>query len=595
MKKPFNVLATGLLAGTMFMSSISPAFAETEEDGSAAIPEENTSKPSQPTDDLPPLDTGRGVTRFTDVPSKTELAYAVQFLDQNGIARGYTKGYHTVFGVNDPIKRVDFAVILGTYMPIDTDVPNAGFKDLPARAVKLVSALKYKGIANGKTAAYFGAAESITRGEAAIMLYNAFKGYFDISGTVKNPFTDAVGRYAEPVRILHGAGIIKGISSTEFGTNDSITRGQFALLIHRIFQQEQKLRDEKKSGFVAFGDSNTSGSYFDEQFPAYAGKKWTDQVASVYGDGRDDTVYNAGASGDETNDAMARFKTEVLDAKPQSVTLMFGINDALLKSNGQPQVDKEKFKQNLTYMIEQLRVRNIKVVLMTNTPVVEKTYYALELKDGRNVAPLYANKGGLRSWMNSYNDIIREIGPKLYVPVVDVHNILAAKAGASTDAVLIKSGYLDGATGIHMTPKANDIIAAEVKKVLAVDEYFPSERDGLSMNIEKTSYQLSEIKSTPIKVTIKNESDVTYRYQPAFTIQKLTGSSDWVTLDYGSEFVPQEKMYAIEAHKTASKNISVKMDLPVTEGRYRIIQEFESKDGHVKLSTKYFTITNIPE
>ncbi|MCM3788154.1 GDSL-type esterase/lipase family protein [Domibacillus indicus] len=593
MKKPLNVLAASLVAGVVFASSMSPAFAETEED-IVPVPEENAPQPSQPTDDLPPLDLGIGVTRFTDVPSKTELAYAVQFLDQNGIARGYTKDYQTVFGVNDPIKRVDFAVILGTYMPIDTGVPNAGFRDLPARAVRIVSALKYKGIANGKTATYFGAAESITRGEAAVMLYNAFKGYFDDSEAIKNPFTDAVSRYAEPVRVLHGAGIIKGISSTKFGTNDSITRGQFAMLIHRIFQQEQKLRNEKKSGFVAFGDSNTSGSYFDAQFPASLGKKWTDQVASVYGDGRDDKVYNAGASGDETDDAMARFKAKVLDAKPQSVTLMFGINDALLKPNGQPQVDKEKFKQNLTYMIEQLRVRDIKVVLMTNTPIVEKTYYALELEDGRNVAPLYAKLGGLRSWVNSYNDIIREVGQKLYVPVVDVHNILVAKAGASTDSALIKSGYLDGVTGIHMTPKANDIVAREVKKVLAVDEYFPSKQDGLSMNIEKTSYQLSEIRAMPIKVTIKNESDVTYRYQPAFTIQKLTGS-DWVTLDYSPGFVPQKEMYSIEANKSASKNISLKMYLPVTEGRYRIIQEFESKEGRVKLSTDYFNITNIPE
>jgi lysophospholipase L1-like esterase len=466
MKKPLNVLAASLIVGSVFVSSISPVFAETEEEGFATIPEENTPQPSQPKDDLPPLDTGRGVTRFTDVPSKTELAYAVQFLDENGIARGYTKDYQTVFGVSDPIKRVDFAVILGTYMAIDTSVPNAGFRDLPARAVRIVSALKARGITSGKTATYFGAGDSITRGEAVVMLYNAFKDYFDDSMTIKNPFTDATARYAEPVRVLHGAGIIKGINGTKFGTNDNITRGQFAMLMYRIFEQERKLRSEEKSGFVAFGDSNTQGKYFESQFPEYLDKQWTDQVASVYGDGLEEPVYNAGVRGEETNDGLKRFKKEVLDVNPKYVTIMFGINDALLYK-GQPQVSKEEFKQNLIYMVEQLDIRGIKPVLMTNTPVVQQTYYDLQLASGSNIAPSYAKLGGLRNWINSYNDIIREVAEDRYVSLVDVHNILVGKAGGSTDTALIKSGLLDDVTGIHMTPKANDIVAEAVKEVLS--------------------------------------------------------------------------------------------------------------------------------
>lgn len=466
MKKPYNVLATALLAGTIFTSTISPAFAETKEDGAAALPEENTPQTLQPTDDLPPLDTGRGVTQFTDVPAKTELAYAVQFLHENGIAQGYGE----TFGVNQPIKRVDFAVILGTFMPLYTsNVPQSGFRDLPARAERIVSALKYNGIVNGKTAVSFGAADNITRGDAAVMLYNAYKDYFDNSEAIKNPFTDASSRYTEPVRVLSGAGIIKGISHNKFGTNASITRGQFAILIHRIYKYEQQMRAEAKSGFVAFGDSNTSGSYFDAQFPESLGKKWTDQVAAVYGDGRDHKVYNAGWSGDETNEGLVRFKKQVLDAKPQSVTIMFGINDALL-DKGQPQVSKEEFRKNLEYMITQLRMREIKVVLMTNPAVIEKTYYDLELGNGRNIASSYAKLGGLRNWINSYNDIIREVAKERPLPLVDTYNILAEKAGGENDAALIKSGLLDDVTGIHMTPKANDIIAAEVKKALTMDK-----------------------------------------------------------------------------------------------------------------------------
>lgn len=465
MKKPLNVLATTLLAGTMFTSSMTPAFAE---DSIAVIPEENTPQPPQPpqpyqpveVSDLPPLDTGRGVTQFTDVPPRTELAYAIQFLHENGIARGLSD---TEFGTDLSIKRVDFAVILGTYMPLDTNVPKSGFRDLPARAERIVSTLKYNGIANGKSATMFGAADNITRGEAALMLYNAYKDYFD--DNVKNPFTDVSPRYEEAVRVLSGANIIKGING-KFGTDKNITRGQFALLIYRINKHEQQMRKEAKSGFVAFGDSNTSGSYFGEQYNDYQDKQWTDQVAAVYGDGLEESVYNAGFSGDTTDKGLKRFKKEVLDVKPKSVTIMFGINDALLYK-GQPQVNKEQFKKNLMYMINQLGMRDIKVVLMTNPAVIEKTYYDLELSNDRNVAPSYAKLGGLRNWINEYNDIIREVAKERPLPLVDTYNILAEKAGGANDAALIKSGLLDDLTGIHMTPKANDIIAAEVKAKLA--------------------------------------------------------------------------------------------------------------------------------
>lgn len=463
MKKPYKVLATALLAGTMFASSMTSAFAE---GGIAVIPEENTPQPYQPyqpveANDLPPLDEGRGVTQFTDVPAKTELAYAVQFLLENGIAQGYGE----TFGVNQPIKRVDFAVILGTFMPLDTNnVPNAGFRDLPARAKTIVSTLKHNGITNGKTATLFGAADSITRGEAAIMLHNAYKDYFD--DDAKSPFTDVSSRYETAVRVLSGADIIKGISGTKFGTDNNITRGQFALLIYRINKYEQEMRKEAKAGFVAFGDSNTSGSYYGEQYDDYSDEQWTDQVAAVYGDGLEEVVYNAGVSGDTTDKGLKRFKKKVLDVKPKSVTIMFGINDALLYK-GKPQVSKEQFRKNLLYMINQLGMRDIDVVLMTNPPVIEKTYYDLQLENASNVASSYAKLGGLRNWINSYNDIIREVANERPLPLVDVHNILVEKAGGATDSALIKSGLLDDVTGIHMTPKANDIIAAEVKAKLA--------------------------------------------------------------------------------------------------------------------------------
>lgn len=244
MKKPFNVLATALLAGTMFTTSISPVFAETD------LPTESNQfegqKPATDIDQLdplPPLETGEGFTNFKDA-NGTIYAHAVWFVTINGIAQGLTDKY---FGVEEPIKRVDAAVILGDFMYIDQfDVPKAAFTDVPPRAAKIISALKHYGIINGKSETKFAPDLQITRGEAAIMLYNAHKDIFPPIEELDNRlmFTDVSDRYKEAVHVLSEAGIIKGKSNNKFGTSESLTRGQLALLIERIYYYEGPLGAE---------------------------------------------------------------------------------------------------------------------------------------------------------------------------------------------------------------------------------------------------------------------------------------------------------------------------------------------------------------
>lgn len=459
MKQPFKVLATSLLAGAMLSSSFT-AFAE-------EVPDDFVPEIPVYTDPIEEdkTDTKLELSGFTDA-NGTVYQEAVRFLELNAIAKGLSD---TNFGVNEDIKRVDTAMILGTFTAINTMYPNApkaGFRDLPTRAVKTVSTLKFRGVLNGKSDTYFGAGLNITRGEAAIMIYNAFKDELHSSKEITLPFKDVSSRYEEAVSMLHEAGVVKGTAG-KFGTDDDITRGQLALMIYRIDGFHQSLRAEAKSGFVAFGDSNTQGKYFESQFPERLDEQWTDQVAAVYGAGLEEGDYNAGFNGDETFEGLDRFKQDVLDLKPEYATIMFGINDALVKPNGQPQVSKEDFRNNLVYMIYQLRLRGVKLVLMTNTPVVENIYYDLQKSLGSDITPRYADKGGLRNWINSYNDIIRQVANENAIKLVDVNKILTDKAGGSTDEILLKSELIETKTGIHMTPKANDLVAAEVISSLA--------------------------------------------------------------------------------------------------------------------------------
>ena len=258
MKKPFKVLGTTLLAGTVFSSDLTPAFAEEAqvtaptEDG--IVPETPVIDP-QPVEDLPPLETEAHYTPFIDVQKTPGYLQAVNFFYWPGVVKGLRENY---FGVEEPIKRVDAAMIIGETSFLESKGGTLPFKDLPSRAIPTITKLYSNGVVNGKSATLFGAADSITRGEAAIILYGAYKEqlvaepakftataastkkYEGISArwepTDKSKtFSDVIGRYVEAVDALYEAGVIKGTSETRFGVNDKLTRGQLMLLLYRLY------------------------------------------------------------------------------------------------------------------------------------------------------------------------------------------------------------------------------------------------------------------------------------------------------------------------------------------------------------------------
>ncbi len=167
--------------------------------------------------------------KFTDVGDR--YADAVNYLVENNITQGLTE---TKFGTQSNIKRVDVAVLIAKATLTEDEITNAPastFGDVPARATKYVSALKAKGIINGKTATSFGSDLSITRGEAAIMLSKAY----EIEGDTANvKFGDVGTRYKDAVAALVDNKITTGKTDSSFGTALSITRGELAIFLHRL-------------------------------------------------------------------------------------------------------------------------------------------------------------------------------------------------------------------------------------------------------------------------------------------------------------------------------------------------------------------------
>ncbi len=168
-------------------------------------------------------------SNFTDVAEQYKVP--VDYLYNKGIIQGISA---TQFGTQQEIKRVDVGIMIAKSLYTEDAInsaPASGFTDVPARATKYINVLKANGVVNGKTTTSYGANDSITRGEAAIMFANAY----NITGDVNNSeFTDVASRYTNAVAALYDHGITKGKGNKKFGTADAITRGELAIFLYKL-------------------------------------------------------------------------------------------------------------------------------------------------------------------------------------------------------------------------------------------------------------------------------------------------------------------------------------------------------------------------
>lgn len=164
---------------------------------------------------------------FSDVTER--YSESVDFLLSKG-AKGISDSY---FGVNEEIKRVDAAILTAMILGLDLEsAPASGFTDVPTRGVKAVNALKAAGITSGKTKTTFDSNSPITRGELAIWLQKGF----ELQGSADLSFTDVTKNYEAAVQALVANNVAKGMSSTQFGVNLNVKRGDFAIFLHKSSQ-----------------------------------------------------------------------------------------------------------------------------------------------------------------------------------------------------------------------------------------------------------------------------------------------------------------------------------------------------------------------
>ena len=148
----------------------------------------------------------------------------------------------------------------------------------------------------------------------------------------------------------------------------------------------------------------------------------------------------AGISGHKSNDMLGRLNNDVLAKKPDWMTLSCGVNDVWHGANGVP---LDKYKENITKIVDQCQAAGVKVMILTSTMIGED-------QPNPNNQKLVA-----------YNDFLRALAKDKKCLLADLNaEMQAAIAKAGPD----KKDNLLTVDGVHMNPAGNVMMAAGVLK-----------------------------------------------------------------------------------------------------------------------------------
>lgn len=213
-------------------------------------------------------------------------------------------------------------------------------------------------------------------------------------------------------------------------------------------------RHNRSRTIVTFGDSTTAPR---GTLPVYT-QLLTEALAAQDPSFK---VINAGIGGNNTNQAKARFETDVLSRKPDTVIIQFGINDSAVDvwkdpPATHPRVALSRFTENLTHFVNSLRQAGVQVILMTPNPLrwtdkLKRLYgkppYQSDDPDGFNVL------------LSKYADAVRQIAASESVPLVDVDRLFrryGCQEGQSVDDLLLD--------GMHPNAQGHRIVADAILK-----------------------------------------------------------------------------------------------------------------------------------
>jgi lactocepin len=175
--------------------------------------------------------TSKKAKEFKDVPSAFWAKDAIHTLNVMEVINGYENGE---FGINDQITRLQAAQMIVRDLGLSTkDRPNPELKDVTpdSYGYEVIAAVADEGIMTGNSEGYFNASATLTRGQMAKILVEAY----NLKGSSSEEFNDVSSDLwaRDYINTLSVNGITTGYQDNTFKPNNRTTRTQFAVFLAR--------------------------------------------------------------------------------------------------------------------------------------------------------------------------------------------------------------------------------------------------------------------------------------------------------------------------------------------------------------------------
>ncbi len=178
-------------------------------------------------------------------------------------------------------------------------------------------------------------------------------------------------------------------------------------------------------------------------------------------------VNNVGISGNKSTDMIARFQKDVMDMKPDMLTISVGVNDVWHgfydnhpMGDGPRAVPLEEYRKLVEKMVTQAEKQGIRVVMLSTTVIYE------DLSNRENAKA------------SKYNAALRDIARKHHLAFCDYQKPFRALIKTYRDTTGGRDNLLTG-DGVHMNPEGNKVMAHTLLSTLGISPEDQAKIQGL--------------------------------------------------------------------------------------------------------------------
>lgn len=172
---------------------------------------------------------------FSDVEDEHWASEAVEMLASKGIVSGYED---ETFKPDNSVTREEFVKMIVATLGLEKGSKENDFTDVEADKwyTEYIDIAVGKELVSGREDGTFGVGEKITREEMAVIVRRAIQEVSNVRTYVEFSDADQISEFAkDAVKDLYCAGIINGITESEFSPKSYVTRAQAAKVLYDAF------------------------------------------------------------------------------------------------------------------------------------------------------------------------------------------------------------------------------------------------------------------------------------------------------------------------------------------------------------------------